>query len=567
MMKIRIQNYRTVLNAEIDIKSNKLNYLLGANESGKSNILNGLRIPDLKHQENFVVFPFDRTIINSRATSDPIMVSFKKNEISNTFFSTGEISWLHENPTIKSQYLEIIEKEITSSNISRWKNELRDKKEWRNSNINSLRSEINDIRKKERHVRHLESNTMRMGKDIDERKLLKSKEWIYERNSNWRSINMEIRKKHKELLREETLYEENNKVYNLLDKIRGNSSFWNQEHRNLLSRHINEFNAINEQINVLEESAILNYPIIKYIEPIIKAKEKEEIKFHYRSLFQKESLLSNICHRFLSKETIADLVEDDQFENPENNFTWKRGLFKELNWEIKKYFQKLENVSFYPHFHTQESEVILDILPTIEHPKLEIDASDENQRSLGYKVFLRIIIELMGIKASNKKTLYIIDEPEQSLHPYLQEELIQKIEEALEENDKLTILLSTHSPYIIQKNEKFDMNNVSFVFRNKRGATEIKNGSKTNNLVEILKQGNNKTNSSRKQLKYLLKIIRDSKAWVKAEEKVNREIEEMEARLERQEMTSEDYLNYMQGEGSPWEFQELNVSVKKKKNS
>ena len=43
-MKLTIKNYKTLRNKKREIKKSEINYFIGSNQSGKTNILNAIRI-------------------------------------------------------------------------------------------------------------------------------------------------------------------------------------------------------------------------------------------------------------------------------------------------------------------------------------------------------------------------------------------------------------------------------------------------------------------------------------------------------------------------------------------
>jgi ABC-type nitrate/sulfonate/bicarbonate transport system ATPase subunit len=51
----------------------------------------------------------------------------------------------------------------------------------------------------------------------------------------------------------------------------------------------------------------------------------------------------------------------------------------------------------------------------------------------------------------------MIDEPEQCLHPLLQEELIKEIKEIVSKNKNLSIILATHSIYSFNLNDRINL--------------------------------------------------------------------------------------------------------------
>ena len=65
----------------------------------------------------------------------------------------------------------------------------------------------------------------------------------------------------------------------------------------------------------------------------------------------------------------------------------------------------------------------------------------------------QLLILLTYIRYNSKLQLFIIDEPELSLHPKWQEEFLDAIEVLMPKESQL--ILATHSPEIVGDNEKY----------------------------------------------------------------------------------------------------------------
>lgn len=185
---------------------------------------------------------------------------------------------------------------------------------------------------------------------------------------------------------------------------------------------------------------------------------------------ESDSLLKKILNSFSDTDTQKHL--DSLYNNPDQNDTdtlrVKNNIIDDLNKAIKEHFSSnLSLLKGYPYFYSEGSSLLLDIKSNYSDP-LEIDSGEENARSLGFKSFLRIILEIKSLSNDVNDIIYIIDEPEQGLHPLLQELLMKEIKLIIKKSKNITFILSTHSPYILSSvnivDDK-DKINVNFVSR------------------------------------------------------------------------------------------------------
>lgn len=473
-MKIQIKNYRTLQDTSITIHKNKINYVLGSNESGKTNLLNALRIPVIKQHKDLEITPKDKTKVDGVSVKDNIEVIVSEKDAINVFKVEGS-SWFFTKSPARDNY----EKYITE-NISQNKEEI-----------------INII--------------------------------------NGKYSNSEITEDDKD------------EALELLETLCKMSFISKDERKTLLGLLDDKYKKIILGIDTLLSSMMINYPKINYVEPIMKAKQVDKIVYPYSSLFSEQSTLRNICEKFLNdeqKENITKLTEQFEDEDEISSYKWK--LFDALNEQVKKYFEDFDHIRAYPKFRPEESRVLLDV---ISKDNWKIDSGDENERSLGYKSFLRILTELIATESSKQEIIYIIDEPEQSLHPYLQSELIEAMNSVIKSNQKLTIVLVTHSPYMIKNFEDNNIiNSTSFIYRNDEGASIVEDLSDINNLMNIWEISHKE---NRKIEGYLFKILRDSDAWQKKENEVNDSIESLQTQLNNNEISANEFLQKIAGY---WEF-------------
>ena len=480
-MKITIKNYRTLKNANIEITKNKINYILGANESGKSNLLNAIRIPDLDNQYDFKVDRNDRTLEKREFVDNAIEIIVKYNGAVNSFPSFGpkQVSWFYQKSSLKEKYNQIIKNDVKPK-IKNWKNSI--------SNYFHNRKISNDQR---------------------------------------------------------------NYFFSILEDL-SEGRYIDTKASAEIAEYVSGFKNAKFKIDEIIKKLKIDFPFVKYVEPILKAKQIDKVSYPYDSLFSQNSTLRNICDKFLEnkeKEKISKLEE--QFNNENERARYRGMLFDNLNTKIKEYFEKFKNIKAYPKFRSEESQVILDV---VSKDNWNIDSGDENERSLGFKIFLRILTELIATEASKKDIIYIIDEPEQSLHPYLQIELLKEIKRVVNENKKLTVLLATHSPYILIKDKNFNMNQISFISRELNGESKITNA---NDIKELNKYLKNYKKGSKSQINYLFKIVADSSAWQNKDKEIKDKIDELTKKQLNGEISNDQFLEEVM---NLWDFSTLKES-------
>lgn len=423
-MKINIKNYRNIIDSELKIIEGEINYILGSNESGKTNILNVIQLLDLENK--FTIQRNDYTSCSRQFIKEApsILIDDEKGRI-NLVNETNHNQFMNFKSKKKEEYLNFIkEAEKEFNNI--WK-------------LTSNRNEF-DTR--------LEIRIKEIFKEIFKGKRINDEDW--------------------NIIKEFEITE------SLSAKIK------------------------NQYLNL-----IIDFPITHYVEPIIKAKNESKISYKFYDLEKENSIIFHIFKAFSKKDDILKLKNLNQTEDKLMREGIEEALFEELNKNIKKYFDTFTHIKAYPFFKVSGGEIILLIKSKNEW---KYDSVDENERSLGFKTFLRIIMELKAISQSKDKHYYIIDEPEQSLHPFLQRELIEELEKIT--GNQITIIIASHSPYIVKINDFDDILKCQYVKRDSEGKTLISSFDKTKDILEKAKKYF--LNNEETENYYFLKIIFDS---------------------------------------------------------
>ena len=93
------------------------------------------------------------------------------------------------------------------------------------------------------------------------------------------------------------------------------------------------------------------------------------------------------------------------------------------------------------------------------------------QRSLGEKWLLSFLIFLYYHKKLNENLIVLIDEPSINLHPNIQTNLIKTIYNIIEQQSKIYLFYTTHSPYLIPLK---NLNQLARVVKTRSTGTKIK---------------------------------------------------------------------------------------------
>lgn len=500
-MKLTIKNYKTLRNTKIEINKGEINYFIGSNESGKTNILNAIRIiganSDLQIKKN------DKTTIKHATIDEEVSFEFSYQsnpEISNKINEQKVQIWISKNLLYFNNYLKMLEKHQTE--LTSLKN-----------NINDKIANLVDTDMKKSYAQTLKQ----FRKIIDK---IKDNNLIIEEEFEW---------------------------LNAQEKWI-NDSFSEKEKKFILDHFLNFYSSIK-----------LKRPLAYFVQPMENAFKSEKTHYPWADLMKSDSLLKKILNSFSDTDTQKHL--DSLYNNPDQNDTdtlrVKNNIIDDLNKAIKEYFSSnLSLLKGYPYFYSEGSSLLLDIKSNYSDP-LEIDSGEENARSLGFKSFLRIILEIKSLSNDLNDIIYIIDEPEQGLHPLLQELLMEQIKLIIKNSKNITFILTTHSPYILSSvnivDDK-DKINVNFVSR----LTE-KNGDRLSgetiitkladdNFVKQMEKKYNDFLYNDLDLKkisedvFLLKMIYDSKNLKDTNKKIKQRIKDLHDKHSRKEITEDEFV-------------------------
>lgn len=216
----------------------------------------------------------------------------------------------------------------------------------------------------------------------------------------------------------------------------------------------------------IKQVELLEMKVKNYFEDNIN-NDKNATKFHRR---QHEEALNKIQRYFSNLKNILNQVKNNDHEKLDilyiTNVTQFRKIkelikeFEDFETKSKRFFdplkQYLENINLFLvdsakeiYFDKNSSKLRYRILD--QNKKIIEENRDLNTLSSGEK---QILILFTYIKFNNKLgKLFIIDEPELSLHPKWQESFLTGIKAIMPSNTQL--LFATHSPAIVGRNKDY----------------------------------------------------------------------------------------------------------------
>ena len=436
-IEVCINNYRSIKKAQYKISLNKINYIIGSNESGKSNLLKALRyIGANRFEYQNIKNKTDQT--KNVKEGDFITFDVKKDNIQNVIEANLNQIIFTEKNIVK--YKKMIDR-IQFQDYANYKNSKLSEKQITSAQNNNLSKYVDLLR--EYHI----------FKPTELEELKKIEVILFDKSSK-------------------------------------------KDSKLKLSNKIEYFNKQNT----------INLPYFFFIEPFIKGSEETNIRYKMVDFKKEDTIFKQIITVF-GDDSIKKVIKNEIYRNHDDpeSASETAAAFKKLNKKLNRYFKKFSCIKASPQLNTPENgNVTLFIEDFYEY---KYTSANEHERSLGYKYFLRIILELIAWSRSEREVVYMIDEPETSLHPYLQYELLNNIEEILKNSKNITVIFATHSPYMIKQFELLDEieDQIFWLYRKKAGDTAIKAA------PELVKHfySNPPINDNLRENDFLYKIIFD----------------------------------------------------------
>lgn len=240
-----------------------------------------------------------------------------------------------------------------------------------------------------------------------------------------------------------------------------------------------------------------------------------------------------------SEKFIASLKTKINEENGVDKRDLKKRTVDALNSEIENYFKKFNCISAFPVLDLERDVFSL----LIRNKKgFQIDFAKESARSDGFKCFFRIILELKSLSCSSEKVIYIIDEPEQNLHPLLQIEFRKELFDIVSKSKNLTLMLITHSPYMMNHSEHdISSRNISFLSRNESGGVDCQTLDQEGLSRMISSFFDKLTTQDVRSEMFVLRLVLDQIHMSKLEKHINKRRKKIKTLLDENKIGKEKF--------------------------
>lgn len=440
---LHVKNYRTLRDCKFDIFLNEVNYFLGANESGKTNLLNSLIFIDPKRTEK----------ISFRASQDKTKKVDKSEKFEIKIFENAKIN--HINELMNQIFLAREDKNSGTKH-------------------NNLFSSV---------------DTQSVKQELEEWNR-NHKDDQFNVKSVTEGIHKRVQPGNKFLKDWETL---------------------DSKYPGSLKTVLPTLDSLCRNVRIFYDSLKIKLPLVYYNEPWIIGEKEASFQYPIADIQKKNSVLRNIFNAFCSTEDKEKVLEYFDNPNQENsNLTIAdidRIIDDDLNKKIENYFKPIQGIKAWPKLKRDGSN--LNMLVT-RNPDMEHDNPQENERSFGWKILSRILLELKAISSmENERIIYIIDEPETSLHPFLQFSLMRKVLEMKKNNKNLTIVIATHSPFVLHPpiNELSELGYVNLVSKEKTGESSVMSFANGKMISRIKNYYKNSKKGKLSEEDFLIKIV------------------------------------------------------------
>lgn len=258
----------------------------------------------------------------------------------------------------------------------------------------------------------------------------------------------------KEELKESELISAEDKVLEKLKHIKNNSSSYNYQYiTRELRRQCSEnkvykcaFSDI-DKYQILDEQYQNKYGV-KFMPTILRYVETKisngNLRVPYQNLSSSTFMKSLFQAIKVEEKDVMTVYSDyERIQDKGVLKTFSRKINKKLK-EIAKKFNSLyflEDDTYKFEIDCESSQICFEMFRNSESISLDY-------QSTGFKWFFNLYFNLLTANNLKAGDIIIMDEPATNLHPYGQEELRKFLKEFAIKND-LTIILATHSPFLI----------------------------------------------------------------------------------------------------------------------
>ena len=440
LLEITAKNVYGYLNFNIKFNNN-LSFLVGGNGSGKTTILRLIQAILTPNLKDIYLIPFSKIELNIEKDSEKYQLILEKTKTEIIIFlANREEKLVLENIYNEDELTYILSKEENLFNRKLF--------EHKNNDIFKFINEIDvplflGLERREhhkededRHFRH-EQIIMRNG----ERKIIR-------RNRYDGSLGM-------------SLQETQDIVQSVYEKIRRKEDFQRKKLRDdilLTSFHFSDFN------DLLDEQG--RFKTMSLEEKTNITTKKEAISQALKNIgFERTKNIKQVDFFFEKVEELLDQMQKEQGEDKGLNIAWLINksqidriqklieLIDENNANVEKSYELVNKfITTINHFFNDTGKSIeIDNIGNLKIKKPNGQYANIEALSSGERQLIVMFSHLIFKNESNPSGVFIIDEPELSLHLKWQEEFVQY---AIDSNPNTQLILATHSPEIFAGHEE-----------------------------------------------------------------------------------------------------------------
>ncbi|CRX37090.1 / / putative ATP-binding protein involved in virulence / 634614:636362 Reverse [Candidatus Hepatoplasma crinochetorum] len=195
--------------------------------------------------------------------------------------------------------------------------------------------------------------------------------------------------------------------------------------------------------------------------------EKSNVDLNSKNEMQEMFYFFDPNEEYNLKSKLSDYYNNTNL-NSNKAIDLKKSIENVINSKLNNIFKKF---SIYAEFIFEITNDSFRIDFTNKNNNYFIDHKDPENSSSGFNAFFQIIlkINIYKNKKNDDKFIFLFDEPEKNLYLQLQTELLSYLSEIISNSNNIYIIFSTHSPYMINKNQ-----NIINVTRDKFGSSILK---------------------------------------------------------------------------------------------
>ncbi|WP_308150289.1 AAA family ATPase [Spiroplasma sp. AdecLV25b] len=226
----------------------------------------------------------------------------------------------------------------------------------------------------------------------------------------------------------------------------------------LKEKHINLYEDIKKVENMYKEK-----PLVIYIKNAdLENKTKYQYSIDEFSQKEKNKDFMDLL-RFLGDDILSEIKKLTQINSIDENGDKQanqimKKIDKKANEKLKNLFSEFD-IYGYPEIRSVGAKLTIEVKSKEDY---EYDDVETEFNSSGYKAFYQLMINLENAKyyvqTKRQKVIILADEPDKNLHPLLQQQLADYLTDFAKNNPNIYLLITTHSPFLLK-----DLNNIFYI--------------------------------------------------------------------------------------------------------